>query len=56
VNELNIGGPEKEKRGRTKGEKNLVVIAVEKVKGDKIGWAYVEVIQQASAECFAPFF
>lgn len=56
VDELYIGGPEKDKRGRNKGEKKLVVIAVEKVKGDKIGRAYAEVIQQASAACFAPFF
>ena len=31
VDELLIGGPEKDKRGRNKGEKKLVVIAVEKV-------------------------
>ncbi len=56
VDELLIGGPEKDKRGRSKGEKKLVVIAVEKVKGDKIGRAYAQVIEQASAECFKPFF
>ena len=56
VDELYIGGPQKDKRGRSKGEKKLVVIAVEKVKGDKIGRAYAEVIKQASAACFAPFF
>lgn len=56
VDELYIGGPEKDKRGRSKGEKKLVVIAVEKVKGDKIGGAYAEVINEASAACFTPFF
>ena len=55
VDELLIGGPEKDKRGRNKGEKKLVVIAVEKVKGDKIGGAYAQVIEHASAECFKPF-
>lgn len=56
VDELLIGGPEKDKRGRNKGEKKLVVIAVEKVRGDRIGRAYAQVIEQASAECFKPFF
>ena len=37
VDELLIGCPEKDKRGRNKGEKKLFVIAVEKVKADKIG-------------------
>ena len=36
VDELLIGSPEKDKRGRNKGEKKLFVIAVEKVKADKI--------------------
>jgi len=56
VDELLIKGPEKSKRGRSKGEKKLVVIVVLKVKGNKIGRAYAEVIEQASAECFKPFF
>lgn len=56
VDELFIGGPEKDKRGRNKGEKKLVVIAVEKVKDNKIGRAYAQVIEQASAQCFKPFF
>ena len=55
VDELLIGGPEKDK-GRNKGEKKLVVIAVEKVNDDKIGRGYAQVIEQASAECFRPFF
>ena len=56
VDELLIGGPEKRKRGRTKGEKKLVVIAIEKVKGNKIGRGYAEVIEEASGDCFKPFF
>jgi ISXO2-like transposase domain/Transposase zinc-ribbon domain len=56
VDELLIGGPEKGKRGRNKGEKKLVVIAVEKVRDNKIGRAYGEVIEEASGECFKPFF
>lgn len=56
VDELLIGGPEKDKRGRSKGEKKLVVIAVEKVKDDKIGRAYAQAIEHASGECFEPFF
>lgn len=56
VDEILIGGPEENKRGRNKGDKKLVVIAVEKVKDNKIGRAYGQVIQQASGECFKPFF
>ena len=56
VDEILIGGPEKKKRGRSKGEKKLVVIAIEKVDGNKIGRAYGQVIANASAECFKPFF
>jgi len=43
-------------RGRSKGDKKLIVIAVQKVKGNKIGSAYAEVIENASAESFRPFF
>ena len=56
IDELMIGGPEMDKRGRSKGEKKLVVIAVEKVHGDKIGRAYAEVIEDASSDSFKPFF
>lgn len=56
VDELLIGGPEKGKRGRSKGAKKLVVIAIEKVKNGKIGRAYAEVIEEASGKCFKPFF
>jgi len=56
VDEMLIGGPERNKRGRTKGNKKLVVIAVEKVKGKKVGRAYGAVINKASADSFRPFF
>ena len=56
VDEIFIGGPEKNRRGRNKGSKKLVVIAVEKVQGDKLGRAYAEVIEHASGDCFKPFF
>ncbi len=56
VDELLIGGPEKNKRGRNKGEKKLVAIAVENLNDNKIGRAYAEVIEQASGDCFKPFF
>jgi hypothetical protein len=56
VDELLIGGPEKNKRGRSKGEKKLVAIAVENLNDDKIGRAYAEVIEQASGDCLKPFF
>jgi hypothetical protein len=56
VDELFIGGPQKGKRGRNKGDKKLVVLAVEKVKDNKIGRAYAEVIEEASGDCFKPFF
>lgn len=55
VDEFFIGGPEEEKRGRSKGKKRLVVLAVEKVDGG-IGRAYAQVIESASAKEFKPFF
>lgn len=55
VDEFFIGGPEEEKRGRSKGKKRLVIVAVEKVTGG-IGRAYAEVIEAASAKEFKPFF
>lgn len=56
VDELMIGGLDTGERGRSKGDKKLIVIAVQKVKGNKIGRAYAEVIENASAESFKPFF
>lgn len=55
VDEFYMGGPEEEKRGRSKGEKRLVVVALEKVK-DGVGRAYAQVIEKASSEEFKPFF
>lgn len=56
VDELLIGGAEEEKRGRSKGKKKLVVLAIEKVEGDKIGRAYAQTIENASGEQLRPFF
>lgn len=55
VDEFFIGGPEEQKRGRSKGEKRLVVVALEKVNLG-VGRAYAQVIEGASAEDFRPFF
>jgi hypothetical protein len=56
VDELMIGGLDTGQRGRSKGDKKLVMIAVEKVKDNRIGRAYAEIIEDASAESFKPFF
>ncbi len=42
-------------RGRSKGNKRLVVVALEKVK-DGVGRAYAQIIESASSEEFKPFF
>jgi hypothetical protein len=55
VDEFFIGGPEEQKPGRSKGDKRLVVVALEKI-GDGVGRAYAEIIENASAEDFQPFF
>lgn len=55
VDEFFIGGPEEEQRGRSKGKKRLVILAIEKVKGG-VGRAYAQIIEDASAEEFKPFF
>ena len=55
VDEFFIGGPEEGKRGRSKGNKRLVVVALEKVK-QGVGRAYAQVIEHASAEEFTLFF
>lgn len=55
VDEFFIGGPEEQKRGRSKGKKRLVIIALEKVK-EGVGRAYAQLIENASAEEFTPFF
>lgn len=55
VDEFFIGGPEDQKRGRSKGKKRLVVVALEKVNGG-VGRAYSQIIAHASAKEFKPFF
>lgn len=49
VDEFLIGGPEENKRGRSKGAKKLVVLAVE-ILEDGVGRAYAEVIEHSSAK------
>ncbi len=48
VDEFVIGGPEEGKKGRSKGLKKLVVLAIEIVE-DGVGRAYAEVIEHSSA-------
>ena len=55
VDELWIGGPEQIKRGRSKGSKKLVVLALEKL-SEGVGRAYAQVIESASAKEFRVFF
>lgn len=55
VDEFYIGGEEEGKRGRSKGDKKLVVIALEIVEGG-VGRAYAQCIDNASAVAFRPFF
>lgn len=55
IDEFFIGGPEEQKRGRSKGEKRLVVVALEKVT-DGVGRAYAQIIETASSKEFNPFF
>lgn len=55
VDELWIGGPEQAKRGRSKGSKKMVVLALEKLP-DGVGRAYAQIIENASAKEFEAFF
>lgn len=55
VDEFFIGGHEAQKRGRSKGAKRLVVVALEKVK-DGVGRAYAQIIENASSDDFTLFF
>lgn len=55
VDEFYIGGEEEGKTGRSKGDKRLVVVALEVVNGG-VGRAYARCIEDASAESFKPFF
>ena len=56
VDEFYVGGAEEGgKRGRGKGKKRLVIVALEIVKGG-MGRAYAENIKDASSASFKPFF
>jgi transposase-like protein len=55
VDEFYIGGEEVGKRGRSKSDKKLVVIALEIVEGG-VGRAYAQCIDNASSVSFRPFF
>ena len=55
VDECWVGGPEKQKPGRSRGNKKLVVVALEILKNG-VGRAYAQVIESSSAESFKPFF
>jgi hypothetical protein len=54
VDEFFVGGPEEQKRGRAKGDKKLVVLALEIV-GDGVGRAYAEIIEHASSKELGTF-
>ena len=49
VDEFVIGGPEEGKKGRSKGLKKLIVLAIE-VLEDGVGRAYAESIEDSSAK------
>jgi hypothetical protein len=49
VDEFMIGGPEEQMRGRSKGEKKLIVVALE-ILGSGVGRGYAEVITNASSK------
>lgn len=55
VDEFFVGGQEEQKRGRSKGKKKLIVVALEKVK-EGVGRAYAQQIESSSFKEFAPFF
>ena len=54
VDEFFVGGAEKQKRGRAKGDKKLVVLALEIV-GNGVGRAYAEIIEHASSKELGAF-
>lgn len=55
VDECMIGGPGEKQRGRSHGEKKLVIVALEIVMNG-VGRAYAEVISDFSSKSFRPFF
>jgi hypothetical protein len=56
VDEFYIGGEEERKQGRSKGDKKLVVVALEIVDGGGVGRAYAQCISDASVASFRLFF
>ena len=50
VDEFLVGGPEEGKRGRSHGKKKLIIIALERLSGNKFGRSYMQQIQQSSNE------
>jgi hypothetical protein len=54
VDEFVIGGPEAGKKGRSKGDKKLIVLAVE-ILEDGVGRAYAEIIEHASSKELGAF-
>jgi len=54
ADEFVVGGPEEGKKGRSKGTKKLIVLALEIVK-DGVGRAYAEVIENSSAKELGAF-
>lgn len=56
VDEFYVGGEEEGVYGRGSSKKKLVVVALEILDGKKVGRAYAEVIDDASAASLRPFF
>lgn len=56
VDEFYVGGEEGQKRGRSKGKKKLVQVALEVLPGKGVGRAYARVIDDASAKSLRPLF
>lgn len=57
VDEFYIGGEEENVRGRCSNtQKKLVIIALEILDGGEVGRAYAQIINDASAASFRPFF
>lgn len=54
VDEFFVGGPEEQKRGRNKGSKRLVVLAIE-ILENGVGRAYAEMIENASSKELGKF-
>jgi hypothetical protein len=54
VDEFMVGGPEEQKRGRNKGSKKLIVVALE-ITIEGVGRAYSEVIEKASSNELGSF-